>query len=538
VIFPKLKEQGEPASTLLTGEIDKKLPAELPSSDVNRENLAKRQANAAVALLRLGQPEKVWPLLKRAPPDDPRVRSYVIHRLAPLAACPGAILKRLDEEPDVTIRRALLLSLGEFSDKELSADDRKALLPKLQEMHRTAADPGLHAACEWLLRQWNATAWLKQTNDDWAKEKAQRKKRLEEIEQLLRKDKEKPAPRWYVNGQGQTMVVIPGPVEFLMGSPASEEGRSAYESQHTRRIGRTFAVAAKAVTVREFRRFLKENKLEEWFSAYGQAAPIMKQRSPEEDGPIVLVDWFHAAAYCNWLSKVEGIPPEQWCYETNARQIADANVSVYAALCLANHPLNATAASSYFLLNREVRVTALRKNYLSLQGYRLPTEAEMEYATRAGSVTSRYYGETEELLPRYAWYQKNSRDRTWPVGSLKPNDLGFFDVHGNAYTWCQEKGTVYPKKGGGQIEDKEDVYSINIQNGRALRGGSFALRASNVRSALRYIVAPADRIINFGFRPASTLPCQNSQGDTCGACQGAKSRSSSRVGPSQGGSAK
>ena len=47
----------------------------------------------------------------------------------------------------------------------------------------------------------------------------------------------------------------------------------------------------------------------------------------------------------------------------------------------------------------------------------------MEYVTRAGSVTRRYFGETEDLLPKYAWYTKNSKERTWPVGSLKPNDL-------------------------------------------------------------------------------------------------------------------
>jgi len=112
-------QAGPLVATLLTDEIDKKPAADLPSSDDRREKLAKRQVNAAAALLLLGQPEKVWPLLKRAPPDDPRVRSYLIHRLGPLGADVGAILKRLDEEQDATIREALLLSLGGFSDEQL-----------------------------------------------------------------------------------------------------------------------------------------------------------------------------------------------------------------------------------------------------------------------------------------------------------------------------------------------------------------------------------------------------------------------------------
>jgi hypothetical protein len=147
VIYPKLKEQGEKSAMFLTGEIDKKLLPGLPSSDEKQEQLARRQANAAVALLRMNKPEKVWPLLKRSnKPDDPRVRSYLIHRLSPLGADAGAILKRLDEEPDVTIRRALVLSLGEYSERELSPEIRKTLLPKLQALYRSEADPGMHGA--------------------------------------------------------------------------------------------------------------------------------------------------------------------------------------------------------------------------------------------------------------------------------------------------------------------------------------------------------------------------------------------------------
>jgi formylglycine-generating enzyme required for sulfatase activity len=115
----------------------------------------------------------------------------------------------------------------------------------------------------------------------------------------------------------------------------------------------------------------------------------------------------------------------------------------------------------------------------------------MEYATRAGALTSRYYGETEDLLPKYAWYRKNSQEKTWPVGSLKPNDFGLFDMQGNVFTWCQEVYLSYPSRQGKEIEDKEDIFSIDNQHGRVLRGGSFLDPASVVRSSVRNYAAPA-----------------------------------------------
>src|SRR5262249_1996193 len=142
--------------------------------------------------------------------------------------------------------------------------------------------------------------------------------------------------------------------------------------------------------------------------------------------------------------------------------------------------------------------------YLSLTGYRLPTEAEIEYATRAGTVTSRYFGDSEELLGNYAWYSKNSSERTWPVGIKKPNDLGLFDVQGNAFTWCQETFKAYPQAQ--QVaDDKEDAALVVISTkGRVLRGGSFGNLAAFVRSAVRVICAAGFRDLSIGFRPART----------------------------------
>jgi formylglycine-generating enzyme required for sulfatase activity len=424
--------------------------------DQAKEKQAKRRANAAVALLRMQRTERLWPLLKHSP--DPTVRSYLIHRLGPLGADAEEIVGQLNSESDVTIRRALILCLGEYGERELSLEGRNALLPSLQAMYRTDVDPGIHAASEWLLRTWNQEKWLRQVNEKSAKDKELRELRLDTAKHALAKDKEKTPPQWYVNGQGQTMVIIPGPVEFLMGSPPTETGRQDTEFQHKTRIGRTFALAAKPITVDQYQRFEKSNPMS---SASPRTAEL----------PVVGISWYMAAKYCNWLSKEEGIPADQWCYEINADDIK------------------------------------LMPNYLTRRGYRLPTEPEMEYAARAGAVTSWYHGQTDELLPKYAWYNKNSRQEPWPVGSLKPNDLGLFDVAGNVFAWCQESSRPYPwVKGEDSAEDVEDEPEVSSAVGRVLRSGSFDAQASYVRSASRISNVPTFRAYDFGFRPARTFP--------------------------------
>ena len=150
LLFEKLASHRDQAVALATAELANNGPA---NSDENaKERLAKRQANAAIVLFRLGVDEQVWPLLAASP--DPRVRSYLIHWLSPLEADPQTIVRRLEIEPDVTIRRALLLALGQFSESQLPIADRQPVIQKLLAVYENEPDPGLHGASEWLLRKW------------------------------------------------------------------------------------------------------------------------------------------------------------------------------------------------------------------------------------------------------------------------------------------------------------------------------------------------------------------------------------------------
>ena len=136
--------------------------------------------------------------------------------------------------------------------------------------------------------------------------------------------------------------------------------------------------------------------------------------------------------------------------------------------------------------------------------YRLPTEAEWEYASRAGSTTAFANGEITNIdcddpnLDQMAWYCGNADITTHPVAQKDPNDWGLYDMHGNVWEWCEDWYGAYS----GPVTDPTGPSSGTI---RVLRGGSWDFNAMYCRSASRYGLKPDNRSYDIGFRVARAL---------------------------------
>ena len=128
--------------------------------------------------------------------------------------------------------------------------------------------------------------------------------------------------------------------------------------------------------------------------------------------------------------------------------------------------------------------------------YRLPSEAEWEYACRAGTTTRYSFGDSESKLGDYAWYDDNSGSKTHPVGLKLPNRWGLYDMHGNVWEWTQDK---WHRDYDGAPTDGSAGESGDGAN-RVLRGGSWGSSARGCRSASRYRVGPGYRRFILGFR--------------------------------------
>jgi formylglycine-generating enzyme required for sulfatase activity len=238
-----------------------------------------------------------------------------------------------------------------------------------------------------------------------------------------------------------TMIELPGG-EFRIGSPDTDELARADEKPQHKVTVSGFRMAVTPVTAGLYNEVM-------------QREPISQT---QEHLPAVNVTWYDAIAFCNRLSVREGY---RRCYRRRfKRWVCDWRAD----------------------------------------GYRLPTEAEWEYACRAGTTTRYAFGDDPEQLGNYAWFAENSSGPQ-AVGQKSPNRWGLYDMHGNVWEWCWDWYNERYLPG-------EVVNPVGPDSGsyRVVRGGSFFFPPGYLRSAFRVTVRPEDRLEGFGFRCVRVPP--------------------------------
>ena len=140
-----------------------------------------------------------------------------------------------------------------------------------------------------------------------------------------------------------------------------------------------------------------------------------------------------------------------------------------------------------------------RLSAMTGKAYRLPTEAEWEYACRAGATGRWCFGDEERDLRRYAWFEDNGLKRTHPVGQLEPNAWGLYDMHGNVWEWCSDwyAADLYAASAATAATDPTGP---RTGRDRVMRGGSYGSVATGTRSSNRFFATPDLRFFESGLR--------------------------------------
>jgi formylglycine-generating enzyme required for sulfatase activity len=415
-----------------------------PAPDGERIRVGRHRAGAGIALARLQSPATALDALQFD--SNPEMLTQFVHGAAERGIRSRDLLGCLELATTVSQRFAILLTLADYPLDSIPPQDRESLLGKLVQWHGSDPSSAIHSATAWLLRTWRQD------------------EQIAEMQRTAVPYDPTGVREWFVQRIDDafvTFVVFP-PGKFVMGSPSSEPHRDVDEPQHIVQITRPFAVADREVTFAQWQRFVDSTG----------RVDVPENREELTDRHAAIATWSDAVAFCHWLTGAAGIAKTEQCYD----------------------------ASSGSAQSDEPETWPF---HLDRLGFRLPTEAEWEYACRAGTTTAYGFGSDAQLLRYYAAFDGTTAT-SLPVATLRPSMRGLFDIYGNVAEWCHD---VY--RSGFRFEPFEvDPVGPSGSGGRIFRGGAWNMHPRYCRSAAR--ATPAREITirysGVGLRIACTLP--------------------------------